>query len=167
MKKKIILAAVAAVFAAAIIARVLYCRPAAVRESFSACTADGKKISVELDITVKRHILAPTEYFGSVTVDGAVHNAIKGEAYGAGSGFWKDLGDKLTGKQVRKMWFSLYGTDYFDPAAISDYSVVLRRFGDDWLILFRNRESGNGIYYAPAETPEQARMIENAIEGMK
>ena len=136
----------------------LYIKPIEMNKRMFLCTTSGEKIMVKLDISIKRNVFAPDTLMGTLDVDGEEYVSIYSTNMNMEQGtIIERLAKKIKGE--RNFQYFILPTNSAEEA---HQCMVQMKFGKEYdeVFLWLIQDGESKIYYGPAETKEEAQMIE-------
>lgn len=134
-----------------------------VQKSMKLCSLDGTTIEAVFDVRWQRHLLRPTELKGTIIVDGLEYISLQDTNAGLKSDTLIEAIRKKWDGYVIK-WFMLPTNDAMD---IHENRILVeegnRKF--DTVVLLVTKDGETITYYGPAETMDEAKVIEQSVYG--
>lgn len=145
-RKKIFMLAIVLILVVGFIS--LFPRKVKFQESISACTYEGKIISVEFDVELWKYWYMKNKLKGSITIGDKIYEPIDYEG-GSENRFCFAVPVKdATKLHDNMLYVDLYGTEF-----------------EYFLLMLVEKEAKACAYFGPAETPEEVEKVITAVSG--
>lgn len=141
-----------------ILTYVSYIKPVEMNKRMFLCTTNGERIIVNFNIAIKRYIFSPDILTGTINVEGKEYISIYSSNMNMEQGTFMDRIKKKV-KGERNFQYFILPTNNFEKL---HQCMVQLKFSKEYneVLLWLIQDGESKVYYGPAETKEEAQIIE-------